>query len=1235
MDVRYALRALRKSPVFTLVALLTLTLGIGANVVVFGVLNAVLLRPLDVSDPQNLYQLRHQQWTSFKLLTTSYPAFKDFQQRNTTFSGIAGFYGYSQARLTWRNAVKSVSGYYVTGNYFDLLGVQPEVGRFFHTVDERGPNSAPYVVLSHNLWRNVFLADPGVVGTTVELNKHPFTVIGVAPERFHGTEQFVWPDYWIPMVNEEQVEGQDYLHSRTTVAVTVIGRLNPGVTPQQAAENLNAIAAELAKEYPETDKGLSLRLIRPGLYGDTGDVVRGFLYSVTVLALLVLAAACANLASLFAARAADRSRELALWVALGASRWRLVRHLMTEALVVSLMGGAAGLVTASLLLGVLNRLHLPYGHLAVSLDARVYLAGLTLTLASALLFGMVPARQVWQSSPLQAMKGGSVDSTPLRRFALRDLLLVAQIAICTLLVTASLVAVCGMVRMLHAPLGFQPQGAMLAGIDLSQVEQEGDTALEKKKAMLEAVRSIPGAAAAGTVSRVPFTGGLRGIPIFRPGTTDFNLNNSVLAPYVFTISPGYLEAAGTRLLGGRDVSWHDTTKTPYVAIVNETFARKMWGETPAIGQRFIVWGQLTEVVGVVEDGKYHDMHEPPQPVAYLPLSQNGQSAAVFVVRSHLAQNEMAAALERTLSGLEPNAPITVQSWSDALGGALFPARAATAALGVIGLLAAMLAATGIFGMAAYNVRPPDERTGHSRRIGREQDTRYERGGGAANGAAWSRIVGGAAVGLLRQRVTGADCVSGESSGSCGRGRRGANNGAAGHCSVRHSSPAGACRRSIQTHEGRMRQVNTLQAGGGSAMDEPRIGYVQKRRKRHLMLAACGLVLVAVVIAFVSRLKPAVPSVARNSVWIDTVRQGSFLREVRGIGTLVPKEIRWIASRNDARVEKILVWPGTPVQPDTIILSMTNPELQQTVVDADGAVTASQAKLVNLRAQLEGQLLERKAAMIRAEGERDAAAAELDVNERLSKKGLIAAVDLKKSQITAREFQATFDIEKQRFKFMQNAIDPQLAIARGELDQARAQARLRHDQLDALQVRAGMTGVLQQIAVEIGQRISAGTNVARVANSLKLKADVRIPETQARDIVIGQPATIDTRASGLVKGRVSRIDPAVQQGTVLVDVDFDDQQLPRGARPDLSVEGTIQLETLENVTYVGRPAFGQDESTIYLFKIVGNGLEAERTRVLLGRGSANAIEIRQGLNPGDQVILSDISANDNHDKIRLQ
>jgi predicted permease len=702
-DIRYALRILRKSPSFTTVAIITLMLGIGANVVVFGVLNAVLLQPLAVRNPHNLYQLRHKQWASGRLLTSSYPAFEDLRRRNTTFSGMAGLNAYSNARLAWGSkAVISVAGQEVTGNYFDMLGVRPEAGRLFHAADVHGPNSAPDLVLSDKFWRSRFHGDPSIIGRTVELNKIPFTVIGVVSPQFHGTERFVWPDYWMPMADAIEMDGYDSLHSRSAVDVTVLGRLKPGVTARQATDNLNAIAAELAKEYPATDTGGALRLIHPGLFGDDGEVVTGFLWSVTALALLVLAAACANLAGLFAARMADRSRELALRIALGSSRRRLVRQLLTEAALLSLAGGAAGLGVAALLLRALNQWHSPYGQLAVSVDARVYLAGLACTLGSVLLFGMVPARHAWRSQPAQMIRSGPSPAPRLRRFALRDVLLGVQIAICTLLVTASLVAVRGMQRTLQVPLGFRPQGAMLADIDLGSTAPAGDAEIEIEK-ILEAARQIPGVSAVGEVSRTPMTGGLHGVPIFRRGTMEFTLKNSVLAPYVFSMSPGYLHAAGTQLLRGRDVLWQDTPTTPYVAVVNETFARRMWGRQPAIGRRFILGGNLTEVVGVAEDGRYHDLTESPQPVVYVPFSQSLDNDVIFIVRSLRAPNEMAAALERTLTGIVPNAPIAVQSWTDSLQGELFPARAATAALGVMGLLAAMLAVTGIFGMAAYSV----------------------------------------------------------------------------------------------------------------------------------------------------------------------------------------------------------------------------------------------------------------------------------------------------------------------------------------------------------------------------------------------------------------------------------------------------------------------------------------------------------------------------------------------------
>jgi predicted permease len=606
-----------------------------------------------------------------------------------------------------------------------------------------------------------------------------------------------WPDYWIPIVN---YFGPDDLQRRTSNALTVLGRLKPGVTPEQAAENLSAIATQLAKEHPKTDTGTPLRLVRPGLFADNGDVIRGFLYSVTGLALLVLVAACANLASLFAARAADRSRELALRVALGASRWRLVQQLMTEAMVLSMVGGAAGLVTASLLLGALNRWQSPYGHVAVSVNAPVYLAAVIFTLISALLFGIIPARQVWQSSPLQAMKSGPVDATPLRRFALRDLLLGAQIAICTLLVTASFVAVRGMVRMLHAPLGFQPQGAMVAEMVLSE---EGDVQLEKKKAMLEAVRSMPGVTAAGTVSKLPFTGGLRGIPVFPPGTTEFTLNNSVLEPYRLTISPAYFEAAGTRLLSGRDISWYDTAQTPYVAVVNATFARKMWGETPAIGQRFIVLGHLREVVGVVEDSKYNEIAESPLPAFYLPFSQKEQAHTTFVVRSQRAAERDGGSARTHPEWLRARCVNHGAELARCDGRCAVPGPGGRQRTRSHGPAGGDAGGDGHLRHGRLQREPPDEGAGDPRRVGRAHEARHDGGGGAANGAARGRIAGGAAVVHLRQPVIGADRVSSKSARSRSRGRRGANDGAAGRCSVRHSSAASACCRSIQTPAGRV------------------------------------------------------------------------------------------------------------------------------------------------------------------------------------------------------------------------------------------------------------------------------------------------------------------------------------------------------------------------------------------------------------------------------------------------
>jgi HlyD family secretion protein len=421
----------------------------------------------------------------------------------------------------------------------------------------------------------------------------------------------------------------------------------------------------------------------------------------------------------------------------------------------------------------------------------------------------------------------------------------------------------------------------------------------------------------------------------------------------------------------------------------------------------------------------------------------------------------------------------------------------------------------------------------------------------------------------------------------------------------------------------------------SRMDTPRKGY-RKRRWRNRILLAAGLVItIGGLTFFVSRLKPALPSVDRNAVWIDTVVRGPLVRDVRGIGTLVPEDVRWIPARTDARVDRIVVWPGTQVTEGTVLLVLSSAELEQQAMDSDAAVKSAQAKLTQLKAQLEGELLERQAALTKAKADRDTAAVEMEVDERLSKRGLIATLDFKKAQIAAAELAENFEVEKQRYDFAKQSMEPRLAVAQGDLDQAKAQAALHHSQVDALQVRAGMNGVLQQIAVDVGQRVSAGTNLARAADNTKLKAQIKIPETQARDVGLGQIGQIDMRNGSIVTGTVSRIDPAVREGTVLVDVTFNGATLPRGARPDLSVEGTIELENLNDAIFVGRPAFGQDDSTIGLFKLDANGTLAGRVKVRLGRGSATKAVIEDGLRPGDRVILSDTSAFDSHDRIQLR
>jgi HlyD family secretion protein len=405
----------------------------------------------------------------------------------------------------------------------------------------------------------------------------------------------------------------------------------------------------------------------------------------------------------------------------------------------------------------------------------------------------------------------------------------------------------------------------------------------------------------------------------------------------------------------------------------------------------------------------------------------------------------------------------------------------------------------------------------------------------------------------------------------------------------------------------------------------------KRKKRIVMTVVAALVLGAITV-LLSRLKPAAPTVERNLVWIDTVKQGEMLRQVRGLGTLVPEEIRWIAARTQGRVDQILLRPGAPVTTDSVILKLSNPDVEQAATNAESQLKASEAELLNLRVTLQSGVLQAESVAASAKADFEQSRLQAEVNEQLAKDGLISALDLRLSKVRAEQLATRHSIEQRRFQFAKDSIEPQLAVKEAEVDRLRAIARLRRDEVEALAVRSSMNGVLQLLPVEVGAQVNPGFNLARVADPTKLKAEIRVAETQAKDIQLNQPASIDTR-NGLVAGRVARIDPSVQNGTVTVDVILSGS-LPRGARPDLSVDGTIELERLPNVVNVGRPAFGQERSTVGMFKLEADGTHAVRTQVKLGRSSVNTIEIIEGLRPGDRVILSDMSQWDASDRIKL-
>src|SRR5262249_46199980 len=494
----------------------------------------------------------------------------------------------------------------------------PHTGRSFPPPEEHGPNSGPYAVLGPPYWPTRFQGDPSVIGRVVRLNKHPYTIVGVAPPAFHGTLMFFTPDLFVPLLNEEQLEGNTDLNKRDTHWIfMVMGHLKAGMTPAQAIADLNSIGAYLEKTHPNDAGQMTLALTRPGLYGAfLGPVVQAFLIGLMLLAGLILLAACANLGSLFAARAADRSREVALRLALGASRARILRQLFTEAVLIALIGGVAG-VSASVV--VLRGLSVwqPFSrfpiHVPVTPDGTVYAVALLVTLASGFLFGAVPVRQTLRTDPYEIVKAGTTGYV-VRRIAVRDVLLVVQIAICAVLVTSSLVAVRGLLRSQTVTLGFDLDRVMLVDTDLSMAGYKEGTVAPAQKRMIDAVQTISAIEAGGMIDQPPLWAGWTTVSIYTDTMTDLRPANAVANPVTYKISPGYFQAAGTALLAGRVPTWHDDKDAPHVAVINQEFARRIFGSvTNAIGGYYkIRGGSRIQVIGVVEDGKYTSFAESPQ-----------------------------------------------------------------------------------------------------------------------------------------------------------------------------------------------------------------------------------------------------------------------------------------------------------------------------------------------------------------------------------------------------------------------------------------------------------------------------------------------------------------------------------------------------------------------------------------------------------------------------------------------
>lgn len=700
---------LAKSPGFAAVAILTLALGIGGNATVFSWIRAVLLNPLPgVADPDRIVAAETVM-PDGEFHTSSYPDFRDYRDRNRSFSGLIAF-ELVAVDMSLRNdaPAERVWGLLTTENYFDVLGVSAAIGRTFHAEPIQPLNSDPYIVLSQGLWARRFGSDPNVVGRTVRMNGHPFTVIGIAPQIFRGTVVGLSAEYWVPMMMQPQILPGENLEERWPTFVHIMGRLKPGVTIAQAQAEMSTLAVDFQKEYPQAEKGVGI-FVTPVWKAHYGvqDFLRSVLGFLMIVAVLVLLIACVNVANLLLARATARQGEIAIRAALGAGRSRLIRQLLAESLLLAAAGGAGGVLLATwganLLTFFLPPVHLPVG-LPVGVDGSVFIFTLVLSLATAVVFGLAPAWSGSRADLNQSLKAaGRTSGASAGGHRLRDLLVISEIVLATvLLVGAGL-----LVRSLHnaeekGP-GFNQDRVMLAAFDLRSSGYSGDEAAAYFDRLLERLRAVPGVESASHEQFVPlwFTGrSYSNVQIEgytpRPGE-DMGIDLNV-------VGPGYFQMMQIPMVAGRDFSEQDRTGAPLVVIINQTMARRFWPAQDATGHRLRIQGQWRTVAGVARDIKYHRMNEEPQSFLYFPSLQAGRTDTNLLVRSQMPTSAVVGAVRAAAQSLDSKVqPLETDNLTGLLHSALFADRTATTVASALGVLGTLLAALGIYGVLSYSV----------------------------------------------------------------------------------------------------------------------------------------------------------------------------------------------------------------------------------------------------------------------------------------------------------------------------------------------------------------------------------------------------------------------------------------------------------------------------------------------------------------------------------------------------